>query len=1844
MELTAQRFRWASLDRAARALLTRRQPAWVGYAVAILAVGLAVGLKAALDPLADQTITPFLIFTIAVVLACWQGWGPGLLATALSALIGHYIFVSDAGSLDTGDRADVIRTAIFVAQGIAITALGANARRGFDSRATLAEDEQAARAKAETLADQLAMLQRVTADLAAALTQQDVARVIVDGAMPAVGAEVGSLVLLDEDRRRFRTLAGAGLPKDALARGIEFPLDVETPFADACNAKHPVVLKSRADRDALYPKLTAEPSNFGEALIALPLLVDGRATGALGFSFPTVRSFSSDELSLLLLLADQCALALERARLHEAQQSEHRELSTLYDLIDGAVRAESMDEIYDQTMLAIKRALNTDRAGLLLFDDDGVLNFVASEGLSDEYRASVNGHSPWPRDAVDPRPVLVPDALADESLSALHDVIRKEGVRGLAFIPLTYRRALIGKCMLYYNQPHEFSDEELKVASIIANKTALAIRRRGAEEALRVANADLDAEVAAMTHLHYLSTRVVELGGTGDVLQEVLDGGIELSGAQRGLLQLFDEKTQTLSVAAHRGFGPTFLEAFASVDANDQTVCAMALRQRKRVIFEDTEASDVAPVIQEAGREQGFRAVQSTPLLATDGRILGMLSTYFDQPGELAARELRTIDLYARQAAALVERKRGEEALAHSELRYRSLFERNYDAVFSFDLDGRFTGFNERLEEITGYTRDELIGASYEQLVLPEILDETVAAFLRVVQGEQQMLDTMVRHKDGHLIEVNVTGVPILIDDTVEGVYGIARDVTDRKRADRAVRESERRYRELIEDLGVALYTTDADGIITHYNEAAAELWGRRPEIGVEMWCGSWKLYFPDGTPMPHDKCPMAIALKENRAVFGHEAIAERPDGTRVPFIPYPTPLHDDAGNLTGAVNVLVDITDRKKAEEALHESEERFSAFMSNLPAATWIKDWRGRYVFANSEAVRIFDVPIEELYGKTDYEVFPEETARRFGENDEAVRARGEPVRTNETLLQPDGIEHHSLVAKFPIALDPSKPRYVGGIAVDVTAQQAAENALRESEERYRTLFDSIDEGFCVIEKVEGEAGAPLDFRYVEANPAFAVHTGVSGVAGKTIRQAFPDEPEEWFTTYQTILSTGEPRRFERGLVSQGRVLDLYAWRVEDETHRRVAVTFQDITARKEAEEELRAALFRLSAQQQRTDHLISNVPGVVWEAWGQPDAANQRIDFVSNHVEEMLGYTIDEWLSTPNFWLSIVHPDDKERAAAEAAAIFGSGENGESQFRWVAKNGRVVDVSAYSAVIKDQSGTPLGMRGVTIDVSATKRAEERFASAFQASPAAISITRSSDRVLLDVNDSFCEVTGYEKEELAGRTVDDIGLWPTPAEREQFAGAIARDRRVRGMETQIRSKTGAIKDTLGSAEVINVGGEDCVLALFYDITERKRAEDRLAFLAEASARLAGSLDYITVLRELGAIAVPALADWCAVDVIEDDGAIQRLVVSHADPAKGEIARLLEQRVVRHTNDIPPEALETLSSGQTMLNPEMSEADLAASAMDARHLEIMQELGFKSAMIVPVRTRERLIGAVTMVTAAESGRTFREDDARFAEELARRAALSVENARLYTESQAIQDELRKSNEQKDEFLGIVSHELRTPVTIIYGAASLLRSRGAALDDENRQQLLIDIDHESHRLRRVVEDMMILARMELQHMNGLREPVQIQHTIDRLLREIEQRNPGQPAQSSIEGNLPPIAAEPTYLDQILRNLITNATKYAPNTPIEVQVRRNGGNEAVISVMDRGPGLRDEELEQAFERFYRSDHTTSVGGTGMGLTVCKRLVEAQSGRIWAEQRDGGGLIVSFTLPFYTDEEQ
>jgi PAS domain S-box-containing protein len=267
--------------------------------------------------------------------------------------------------------------------------------------------------------------------------------------------------------------------------------------------------------------------------------------------------------------------------------------------------------------------------------------------------------------------------------------------------------------------------------------------------------------------------------------------------------------------------------------------------------------------------------------------------------------------------------------------------------------------------------------------------------------------------------------------------------------------EAEQRVNALLHALPTAVYTIDAAGRITFYNDAAAALWGCRPRLNSDEWCGSWRLFWPDGTPLPHDECPMALALRENRAIHGMEAACERPDGTRIPFMAFPSPLHDAEGKIIGAVNMLVDISEHKRSEQ----SALRLAAIVESSDDAIVSKDLKGIIRTWNEAAERLFGYREDEIVGKPVITLIPLDRRDEETMIFERIR-RGERIEHYETIRRrKDG----SLV-EISLTISPIKDttgRVVGAskIARDITERRRAQERItllaREVDHRAKNLL---------------------------------------------------------------------------------------------------------------------------------------------------------------------------------------------------------------------------------------------------------------------------------------------------------------------------------------------------------------------------------------------------------------------------------------------------------------------------------------------------------------------------------------------------------------------------------------------------------------------------------------------------------------------------------------------------------------------------------------------------------------------------------------------------------------------
>ena len=288
-----------------------------------------------------------------------------------------------------------------------------------------------------------------------------------------------------------------------------------------------------------------------------------------------------------------------------------------------------------------------------------------------------------------------------------------------------------------------------------------------------------------------------------------------------------------------------------------------------------------------------------------------------------------------------------------------------------------------------------------------------------------------------------------------------------------ALQESGQRYREMMDALPAAVYTTDAKGRLTYFNPACIELSGRVPDLHTDSWCVTWKLFHPDGSPMPHDTCPMALSLKERRLVRGAEAIAERPDGTRIWIAPYPTPLKDAEGQLVGGINMLVDITERKRAEQALRERDERFGAFMSATSDVVYRmnRDWTEVREVHGREFIADTLEPSTKWLSKY---IHPDDQQQVMASVEQAIDTKS-TFELEHRVIRTDGSLGWTHSRAIPILDNTGAVVEWFGAASDVTRRKQAEEALTHQRRLYEGVLSTTPDLAYIFD---------LDHRFIYAN----------------------------------------------------------------------------------------------------------------------------------------------------------------------------------------------------------------------------------------------------------------------------------------------------------------------------------------------------------------------------------------------------------------------------------------------------------------------------------------------------------------------------------------------------------------------------------------------------------------------------------------------------------------------------------------------------------------------------------------------------------------------------------------
>ena len=434
-------------------------------------------------------------------------------------------------------------------------------------------------------------------------------------------------------------------------------------------------------------------------------------------------------------------------------------------------------------------------------------------------------------------------------------------------------------------------------------------------------------------------------------------------------------------------------------------------------------------------------------------------------------------------------------------------------------------------------------------------------------------------------------------------------------------------------------------------------------------------------------------------------------------------------------------------------------------------------------------------------------------------------------------------------------------------------------------------------------------------------------------------------------------------------------------------------------------------------------------------------------------------------------------------------------------------------------------------------------------------------------------------------------------------------------------------------------------VVLVFRDASVRRREEIRRTFLARAASVLSESLDYEETLTRVAQLAVPDVADWCIVNVLEEGHHLSKqLAVAHADPAKVRLALELGQRYPPDPNAGRGVA-NVLRTGRSELYVEVSDQMVEAGARDQDHLRILRELRLRSAMVVPLIARGRVMGAMTFVYA-DANRHYSETDLEFAETLARQCAVAIDNARLYAAETRARKNADLANQTRDEFLAAVSHELRTPLTAIMGWVKLLSS--PMLEEARKGHALETIDRNTVAMAELIEDLLDMSRVVGGRLRIDRRRVDLTRVLEAAIESIR---PAAEAKSIritlvLDGKLAVLKGDPVRLQQVAWNLLSNAVKFTSRGGRVDVALQHIESSAEIRVTDSGRGIAPAFLPYVFDPFRQEDATSNRarGGLGLGLAIARRLVELHGGQITVQSEgEGRGATFTVTLPLRAPAE-
>lgn len=647
------------------------------------------------------------------------------------------------------------------------------------------------------------------------------------------------------------------------------------------------------------------------------------------------------------------------------------------------------------------------------------------------------------------------------------------------------------------------------------------------------------------------------------------------------------------------------------------------------------------------------------------------------------------------------------------------------------------------------------------------------------------------------------------------------------------------------------------------------------------------------------------------------------------------------------------------------------------------------------------------------------------------------------------------------------------------------------------------------------------------------------------------------------------------------------------------------------------------------------------------------------VNQRYCEITGYSREEILKLK--LEDITHPEDVP-ASREFFGRIRSGELPDKmEKRYVRKDGSVIWVHLTLSIVRSVNGEPLYLVAFIDDVTERRDAQREASRSFSLLRATLESTADGilvvdlDGKILSFNQKMADMWGISAEVFASgddQRAIDAALEKLVHPDEFMAKVIELYRHPDEASYDVLElRDGRIFERYSQPQRIDDVAVGRVWS-FRDVTARKRAEEhanalvreqsaraeaensekRAALLAEASRVLSASFDYQTTLAALVRLAVPALADYCALDIVEADDKFERIGEAHVDPAKSMLLREVAT-FPRSALTAKHPLIRVMTTGEPVLEADITPAFIRASFAEPDQRRTVEALGPRSLICVPLVNSGKPLGALTLVISG-SGRRYEVADLSLAADLARRAAIVVEHARLFHEAQ-------QATRARDDVLAVVAHDLRNPLNTVTMAVSLMLESTPVERTEERRRVEI-VRRAADRMNRMIQDLLDVKRMESGRLGIDARPESAASLVNDTIEMLRPLAKGSTIllEANIAENLPPVVADAARIQQVLSNLVGNAVKFTPrNGRVTVSAERIDG-EVRFSVIDTGPGIPPEQVPHIFGRFWQAK-PSDRRGIGLGLAIAKGIVEGHQGRIWVESHVGLGSTFYFTLPSVPD---